>query len=105
MAQYEDSTSIANHGLYWGQPIRDGSLVNKSQVVSRAIAEVNTRKEPTVSGSLPIEYYFLIHENELLTVTIPGTPISQTFVVQKVSFSEAQWGTWRETIELKSIVT
>jgi hypothetical protein len=103
LAKYSDLASIAEHGLY-EDPIKDNSITSKGAAFSRAVSEVQTRKEPTITGGkISIPYYFNINQNELVSIVVPGTPINQKFVVQKVTFSEGSKGSFKEDIELKAI--
>jgi hypothetical protein len=101
LAQYEDAASISEHGLYH-VVIKDSAIVSKGEAFARAVSEVQTRKSPVISGSISINYFFLINHNELLTVTIPETTINHKLAVQKISVSESGYGTWREQIDVQS---
>jgi len=103
MAKYEDSASIAAHG-YYSVPFRDSSITTKSQAFSKAVEEVLKGKDPKLeSSSISLAYFFNTVPNELISITVPGTPVSQQLAVQKVTYSEGTKGTFSETIELKSV--
>jgi len=102
MAKYSDPVSITAHGLY-ESTIKDSSILTKTQAFARAVAEVEKRKDTIITGSISISFWFLINTNELLTVNVPGTPINQKFAVQKVTMGEDTKGSWKESIELRSV--
>ena len=102
IAQYSDEDSIERYRLY-EDVIRDSNIATKSQAFARAVEEVFARKEPIISGTININYYFECAVNELVSLTIPGTSISRKFNVQKVTFSEGGKGTFRESLELRSV--
>jgi hypothetical protein len=97
----QDSESIDKYGLY-ESVIRDTTLSTKPQVVYRGQAELAKRKKPITYGVIELAYFYDASPNELITVSIPDTPYSEKFLVEKVIFYEDTWGSFKEIISVRS---
>lgn len=103
LAKWTDEDSVIEHGLY-EDVIKDPNIISKSQAFARAVEEVSARKDPPISAPLPtLRYFFDCSPNELVTIEVPGTGISEKMIIEKVQYSESAKGTFQESIEVRSV--
>ncbi len=102
LSKNEDDNSIVEYGDY-EKVIRDSTIVTKPQAKARVYSELQKNKEPIVSGTIQLSYFYHLEPNELVLINVPGTPINEKFAVLNVQYSEDTFGSFKEMITLRSV--
>lgn len=102
LTKVEDSAGLLEYGTY-ESVIRDSSLLQKEQLRNRCLSDLAKYKTPVLSGKIELTHLVDVSPNELVFINIPATPVTQKLVVEKVSYYEDTFGSFRETIYMRSI--
>jgi len=102
IAVAQDTLSQAQYGKY-ERPVKDSSVLTLPQARQRAKEEIAKNKIPIIVGDISLNYFFDVSPNDKVSITVPGTPITGDFLVEKIAYSEGTKGTFRERITLRSV--
>ncbi len=102
IAVAQDTASQTQYGKY-ERPVKDSSVLTLPQARQRAKEEITKNKAPFITGDVSLNYFFDVSPNDKVAITVPGTPITGDFLVEKVMYTESTKGTFREQISLRSV--
>ena len=100
LTKMASNSSKSTYGLYENK-LSDSTVALKSQAKAIVKAELDINKNPRLAcDDIALAYFFDCEPNELIQISVAGTPISQKFKVRSVTFSEGTRGSFQERIKV-----